>query len=743
MDYKILFALTSFLVLLNACERNAGGKSKLSIQFPEVIQSGKISAMTANGSSSDDWSSTTPTGFSGAAPFNCFGVYISGPEAALRTNQCFKDKTATTPMKVFGKWKGGVLQGKTLDFEIDAGKDRVVGVFGFHAADPSACKDFTGTAEMNQSQLSKPYFLGEVGQLEFIGGQTKEVAVNLSFDSNQSFEECKGPDFQNGSGGGGGSTPVYGDFGTGADGDLTISAGMSDPRNITSPLKSVPLITSTRVMALNVGTSAKNLIVGTKLTGLSSKFVVGDEVALYVAAGNSCGNTVVGFRTRGIIQTVASTELNINVDDERFASITTSALSATAAGTFAGRNFCRLIVTRVPNFNTLTFNGSNGANIAFNAASFGDMSNDSGDHEAGIVIIRVKDKVILTTSGGIDVATRGYNGGSYSKDGQGYDGANTDAPTTFAVNGSGGSGGSSSPSIHPGGGGHGGAGGNGLANGAGGLVVGDQYGCSSSSPDLSMPCLFGKVFMGGGGGGGYDAAGGSGGGLILLDAKAIELNGNSFVLNADGGNPFSGSTMGGAGGAGGSVRVIAQTITGAASSEMKLRSNGGYSKTPSGLGLGRGGSGGGGRNHLHVTGSCSVPTTAIALEAYSPSQYDNTIQGFGGAAGSNRVDGAGIATCNGIAQNITPFITRFYPTSATADITFGATVTVYGESLSAVTSAVLQNTMTPSSQYTCTISNQSATKFDCLTTAPAAQYHLIVTGAGGRKTTYQAGITLN
>ncbi|KYG67053.1 hypothetical protein AZI86_08550 [Bdellovibrio bacteriovorus] len=741
MDHKILFALTSFLVLLNACERNAGGKSKLSIQFPEVVQTGKISALVSNGST-DDWSLVIPTGFSGNAPFNCFGVYISGPEAALRTNQCYKNQASTIPMKVFGKWKGGVLQGKTLDFEVEAGKDRVVGVFGFYAADPSACKDFTGTADMDKSQLSKPYFLGEAGQLEFIGGQTKEVAVNLTFDANQSFEECKGPDFQNGSGGGGGgSTPSYGDFGTGADGNFIVSSGMTDPRNVNSPLKAVPLITTTRVMSLNVGSSAKNLVIGTKLTGLASKFVVGDEVALYVAAGNSCGNTVVGFRTRGIVQTVASAELNINVDDERFSTITTSALAATAGGVVASRNFCRLVITRVPNFNTLTFNGSNGANIAFNAAGFGDLSNDSADHEAGIVIIRVKDKVVLTTSGGIDVATRGYNGGAYSKDGQGYDGANTDTPTTFAVNGSGGSGGLSSPSIHPGGGGHGGTGGNGLANGFGGLVVGDQYGCGYGVVDTS--CLFGKVFMGGGGGGGYDAAGGSGGGLILLDAKTIELNGNSFVLNADGANSFGGSTMGGAGGAGGSVRVITQNVTGSGSAEMKLRSNGGYAKTSSGLGLGRGGSGGGGRNHLHVTGSCSVPSTAIALEAYSPSQYDNTIQGFGGGAGSNRADGAGIGTCNGIAQNITPFIARFYPTSATADITFGATVTVYGESLGSVTSAVLQNTVTPASQYNCTISNQTATKFDCLTMAPAAQYHLIVTGAGGRKTTYQAAITLN
>lgn len=742
MDYKILFALTSLVLFTSACDRNSGSKSKLSIQFPEIVQSGKISAMTSGGSSQqDDWASVTPTGFSGAAPFNCFGVYISGPEPALRSNQCFKDESSATPMKVFGKWKGGVLQGKTLELEVDAGKDRVVGIFGFHATTASACKDFTGNAQMDRSQLSKPYFLGEVGQLEFIGGQTKEVSVNLSFDSNQYFEECKGPDFPNS--GGGGSGTNYGDFGNGTDGDVTITSGMSDPRSIASPLKAVPLITSTRVLALNVGSNSKNLIIGTKLTGLSSKFTVGDEVALYVAAGNSCGNTFVGFRTRGIVQSVASSQLNINVDDERFSSITTSALAATAAGSVAARNFCRLVVTRVPNLNKLTFNGSTGANIAFNAAGFGDMSNDSADHEAGIIFLRVKDRITLTTSGGIDVTGRGYNGGGYNKDGQGYDGANTDAPTVLTVNGSGGSGGSSSPSIHPGGGAHGGAGGGGFSNGFGGLIIGDQYGCGSATADASMSCLFGKVFMGGGGGGGYDADGGPGGGMILLDAKTIELNGNSFTINADGGNPFSGSTMGGAGGAGGSVRLITQTITGAASSELKLRANGGYSKTPSGAGLGRGGSGGGGRNHIHVTSSCSVPSTAIALESYSPSQYDNTLQGFGGGVGTNRFDGAGVSSCGSIAQNITPFIARIYPSTVTADTSSGALFSVFGESLGGVTSAVLQNTVTPGLVYSCALSNQSANKFSCTTVAPVAQYHLIVTGAGGRKTTYLSAVTLN
>lgn len=747
MDYKILL-ISSFL-LLAACERNAGSKAKLSIQFPQVTQStsGKVTTLSTNGST-EEWSSITPTGFNtGNYPFNCYGVYISGPEPFLKANKCGQ-KDFTTPMREFGYWKGGVPAGGTVWFDVESGKDRVVGIFGFHVTDITACKDFTGAAQMNQSLFSKPYFLGETGRLEFLAGETKPVTVNLAFDSSQYFEECRGPGFQNG-GTGGGTSPIFADFGTGLDGDLTVTSGLTDVRSTSSPGRSVPLITTTRVESLTtIGGDPYKLAVGTRATGMTTKFVAGDEVALYVAAASGatgCGpNIFSGFRTRGIVSTTASQTLNIQVDDNRFATIPGAALTASSYG--GSRDFCRLLVTRVPNLNILTFQGSGGsmANLAFNAASFGELSNDSADHEAGLIFIRVKDKIILNSPGGIDVATRGFSAGNYGLgsnflDGQGVWGA-TAMTASGAANGTGGSGYVTS-SNGPGGGGHGGTGGNGYYAGVtvnGGGVVGDQYGCGSTNYDAQMKCLFGKMFMGGGGGSGSDAAGGNGGGLIYLAANIIQLNSFAFTLNADGAHSGSGSTMGGAGGAGGAILAMANAVTGSTNAALKIRSNGGISKSISGLG--KGGSGGGGRNHLHVLGSCAIPPSSVIMESYSPT--NNAYGSLSGADGTNFLSGLGIASCGSITTNQTPYITRLNPDNTIADTTSGVTFTVYGKSFAGMTSAALQNTTTLALEA-CTVGSVTDSSFTCTTTAPSAQYHLIVMGATGHKSVLNSAIFLS
>lgn len=749
MVYKILFLLVS-LIVLGACERNAGGTSKISIQFPEVVKTSNKTIVTMSSTAStEEWSSVVPTGFSGAYPFNCFGVYVSGPEPALRANQCGREGAAA-PMKYIGKWKGAVTAGKSVELEVESGKDRVVGIFGFHASDLSACKDLTGTAQMDKALLSKPYFLGEKGQLEFLPAQTLAVPVALSFDSNQWFDECKGPDFQNNGSSPSPSplpSPNFVDFGNGSDGDFTVTSGLTDVRSFNSPGKSVPLITTSRIESITVnGGNALNLTVGTRATGINTKFAIGDEVALYVAASfgsSACGpNVFTGFRTRGIVQSMATQALTLQVDDSRFATIPNAALTSISYG--VSRNFCRLLVTRVPNFNILTFQGSgSAANLSFNATSFGDMAADT-DHDAGMIMIRVKDRIVLNSDAGIDVAGRGFSGGNYSlgttfKDGQGSSGANDIAPTGAAI-GSGGAGSVSTPDG-PGGGGHGGSGGLGYnpTGAGGGAQDGDQYGCGSVA-DPQMKCLFGKIFMGGGGGSGSDAAGGNGGGIIYLVAKLVQLNSFNFTLNADGSHSNSGSSMGGGGGAGGTVFVTAESITSSTSSAgLKMRSNGGVSKVSTGTGMGQGGSGGGGRNHLNVVGACALAGGAtLALESYAPGSY-SAGQGGAGNYGTNYLTGLGIASCGSIAQNQSPYIVRLSPDTMPAN---SGPFTVYGEGFSGITSASLQNTSTLT-EYPCTLGSLSATSFTCTTSAPTAQYHLILTGSTGHKSILNSAIFLS
>jgi hypothetical protein len=745
MDYKLLLALTSLMMLVSACERNSGGKAKLSIQFPEVTSSTKSEKVSASGvgGSSDDWANITPSGLTGATPINCFGVYISGPEDSFKKNSCGK-KDFTTPMKTFGMWKGGVPAGASLSFDVDAGKDRVVGIFGFHATDMTACKDFTGNSEMDKSKLSMPYFIGESAPQVFAPGSSVNVPVTLAFNSDQSFEDCKGPDFgnNNGGGGGGSSSSIY--VGSGADGDLVVTSPLTDVRNINSPSKGVPLISMTRVKGISVvGGNSKNLSLTTQYDGMGGRLIAGDEVALYVPASygsTGCGPSLFpGFRTSGIVSSASGTNAIVQVDDERFATIPSASLLASAADT--GRDFCRMILVRVPNLNTLTINGGT---LSYNAASFGDMTGTS-DHEAGFMMIRVKDKILVQSSGGIDVSSRGFSGGNYSLgtnhyDGQGVNGASLQPPTGANV-GNGGAG-SMNTGASPGGGGHGGSGGNAYATGMGGYSVGDQYGCGSANYDAQMKCLFGKIFMGGSGGAGYDANGGYGGGIIHLIANSIILNTQTLTLNADGGNGLGGSTMGGAGGAGGAVLVEAYYISGSGSGTLKMRSNGGFSKVSSGSGFGKGGSGGGGRNHLNVLNSCSIGSLGIVMESYGAGSYAaNT--GSAGATGTNFLSGSSGSSCSPMtAMNISPYVVNVYPSYLTSDTTNGVQISIYGESFSGIQQVVLQRTSNLA-EYPATINSNASGELSFTTMAPAAQYNLIVTGASGHKTIVNSALTLN
>lgn len=723
------------MMLTSACERNAGGKAQLSIQFPEVTAADaaeKVTTLVSN--SSDEWADITPTGLSGAYPINCFGVYVLGPEDSLKVNSCGV-KDFTTPMKKFGPWQGGVPAGRSLTFEIEAGKDRVVGVFGFHATDMAACKDFTGTKDMDKSKLSKPYFIGESSPQVFAPGSTVNVPVSLAFSSSGQFEDCKGPGFPNsGSGGGSGNGDHSINVGNGSDGDFVVATSLTDVRSFNSVSKGVPLITTTRVMGLSaIAGNLRQLNIST-MSNLDGKFVVGDEVALYIAAASSslgCGtNLSPGFRTRGIVNDLSGLAMSITVDDERFASIPTSKLGALAGGT--PRDFCRMVVTRVPHFNKLTFNGGF---LSYNAASFGDMGG-SEDHEAGIMIIRVKDRVEVQSGGGIDVAARGFKGGcsSCDVDGQSTLGSTLKSPLDAlgTPNGNGGSGATSGG--YPGGGGHGGAGGNGYNDlvGLGGLDVGDEYGCGSAVPDPQKKCLFGKIFFGGGGGAGYDGKGGDGGGIIILNANTIQLNSGSLVFNADGGSSYGGSTGGGAGGAGGAVLINTRTLNGGPGGSLKLRAHGGFSKVSSSFGFGKGGSGGGGRNHLNITQACSVVGPSLAMEAYGPSEYVANI-GKAGGAGTNFITGSGAAGCaSNVAMNQSPAIMNISPSYISENPGLGTTFTVYGESFSGADSAALID-LSNNVTYPCDSPIFEPTAFDCNTQAVQGSYQLIIQGSTGHR----------
>lgn len=172
-----------------ACDRLSHVQSShLTIQLPAVkSQNVTVSATTTV--------SAEPTGLTGTRPINCYVVGVGGPEDALSRNVCQRtDGTATFQPRRLGLWTGAVPAGGTISLDVPSGKDRVVFVFGFYAANISDCRDFK-TYGFPNGTLSDPYLIGEVGQQEFIADDTKDVPVPISFDLNNRFDKCFGPDF--------------------------------------------------------------------------------------------------------------------------------------------------------------------------------------------------------------------------------------------------------------------------------------------------------------------------------------------------------------------------------------------------------------------------------------------------------------------------------------------------------------------------------------------------------------------
>lgn len=182
-----------------------------------------------------------------------------------------------------------------------------------------------------------------------------------------------------------------------------------------------------------------------------------------------------------------------------------------------------------------------------------------------------------------------------------------------------GGGGSNTGNPGAGGGGNGGSGGRGGNEWYGSCGLNVSYGIGGYSLDYTGY----RAFFGGGGGGGYRdnnlnaTDGANGGGIAFLISPLI--HGNNFYVNATGGNVSvnSDSEGAGAGGAGGCVYLITETV----SSPLSLMVNGGaggdiLSTMWQSACHGPGGGGGGG---VIVLGTSAIPATLTAAVAGGPS----------------------------------------------------------------------------------------------------------------------------
>lgn len=355
-------------------------------------------------------------------------------------------------------------------------------------------------------------------------------------------------------------------FGTGADGDLTISSDTT---------QSVANTTCSGTVSTT-----------TLLLGSASTFANGDIILIHITRQSGAG----AWEVNRIISGGGTTTLTLQ-----------SALATTYPSGGTGKSQ----VYKIMNYYNVTINTTK-------TLSGIDWNGDTG----GILALAVRGT--LTVNGTIELnggagsvggngaaggSGGGFRGGqaSHANPSQAFCGEGT-AGTTAAQNSANGNGGgganTSGASVGMGGGG----GGNGLSgtssDGVGGTTAGDS--------ELT------SISLGGGGGGGANdgtesagtnpvGGGGSGGGIIILFAKNIaEITGGIQVNGGSGGDASPAGEGGdGGGGSGGSVLIETQL---ASLGTNKITATGGTGNT-------NGGSGSVGRIAVHYSSTSTSGTT--------------------------------------------------------------------------------------------------------------------------------------
>lgn len=195
MKNHVLLIVALFAVV--GCDRlKLDEQTKIQIQLP-----GSASSLSSKVETSFVGLSPIPSGMTGDLPINCYLIAASGPEPELRRNICQrKDGTNVFAPRHVGPWVGAAPAGTAIAIDVPSGKDRVIFVVGFHATSVTACRDFKANGFPGHAEISDPYLVGEAGNLELKPGETKDLPLNVSFNPENRFDGCDGPDFPDHSG---------------------------------------------------------------------------------------------------------------------------------------------------------------------------------------------------------------------------------------------------------------------------------------------------------------------------------------------------------------------------------------------------------------------------------------------------------------------------------------------------------------------------------------------------------------
>ncbi len=492
---------------------------------------------------------------------NCFAVFIGGGD--LGANSCTVGTSAADATTIkFGPNIGFIPAGTAISLDTPPGQ-RMIYVIGLRAATTAACSNYaSGTDDAN---LSEPFLIASQSANIVSGANT--VAITAALNTSKKVLDCQ---FLNPGGTGGG----FKSFGDKRDGSIdaispgsamtagTATLASATARSGTSSLPNSKIFGASRRISSIASTGADpGRAIATSSTFNSDEFAQGDEVAWYVAGGQSslgspddpvlgaCGGGLYLGRF-GVTRIKSISGSNGMILEQSVSGSPGTIRSTSLNQPPTAADYCTVVIARVSSFDSITVGSGN--NLTMSAQAFNYANGDGG-----IVMIRAE---TISVAAGSTLTVTGYAGGfgggvaaGTRYQGQGVNGFGT---TTTNANYNGGAPGDSS-AIGGGGGGHASAGANGVGvSGSTGLGGAPLNHCSGSL--VCKPLEDQKTFMGGGGGGaGGSGQGGNGGGIVLVYARTMTGLG-TVNIRADGQDGAISAT-GAGGGAGGTVGLVVQS----------------------------------------------------------------------------------------------------------------------------------------------------------------------------------------
>jgi alpha-tubulin suppressor-like RCC1 family protein len=467
---------------------------------PTVTKTKNPVSQSVSASSEDEPEWNTSLNPSLGSDINCFAVFVGGPN--LAGNTCSVSDNGAARTIAFGPNIGFVPSGAVIKVDVPAGADRVFHVVGLKSATAAACANYRGTT-MDTSNLSEPFLIAS--QRADIPAGESSLNITASLDVNKKISTCSF--VQSGGTGGGGTTISFGDR---RDGRMTLTGGNianfdlgTDPYNLTFPGYSFSpnsggvaptkyFSSSVRVTnVLRIGENAGKALTTPAVT--TNRFEVGDEVLWHVSGGNAnpgppddptrgaCGGDLYlgkfGFaKIAGI--SIGGTLIILDKSISQTPALVKNENLTAAVSNQSG--FCRIALTRVPNFEEI--NVGTGSTLNFYGVSY-----DSENGTGGTLVMRAK-RIVADGSLLLNGSGQGYQGGI---------GALSAGGTVWGYNGplggsSYGSGGGTTATLGGGGGAGGGEGGMmGSAFGSmGGLPLthGMEYSYTSISAGTNHTC---------------------------------------------------------------------------------------------------------------------------------------------------------------------------------------------------------------------------------------------------------------